>query len=344
MVAGLGWLTIRCGRPGRPRVASGWWSGARGRVAGSGNGGGLGVVVPGSVCGAGRLVGWLVAGCAGWWGAGLGMGAGRWLLDVVRAGVRAPAGCLPVAWPPGFFCSCFSCLVRGFVCWDAGVCVVSLCVCVWERIGLVMAFRMVSGSGLLRRGALGLAGLAVAGGVVAGPAVVQSGVVADAGVSAAVAAGKPDKGQPSREKLVPHGVQGAQSRIALGEEQTRNVREIVSATKRAGMDERAAVVAVATALQESKLVNLGHLGERNDHDSQGLFQQRPSSGWGSVEQITDPQYATTAFLRALRKVDGWRDMPLTEAAQRVQVSAYPFHYAQWEQQAADLVAEHWNDS
>ncbi|MER7336138.1 hypothetical protein ABT339_31500, partial [Micromonospora sp. NPDC000119] len=105
---------------------------------------------------------------------------------------------------------------------------------------------------------------------------------------------------------------------------------------------RAAVVAIATALQESKLENLGHLGERNDHDSQGLFQQRPSSGWGTVEQITDPEYSTMAFLKGLKQVDGWQDMPLTVAAQTVQVSAYPDHYAQWERQAADLVAEHWN--
>ncbi|NIL64446.1 hypothetical protein HCB39_24380, partial [Salinispora arenicola] len=78
-----------------------------------------------------------------------------------------------------------------------------------------------------------------------------------------------------------------------------------------------------------------------DHDSQGLFQQRPSSGWGTVEQITDPEYSTTAFLEGLKQVEGWQDMPLTKAAQTVQVSAYPFHYAQWETQAADLVAEHW---
>ncbi|NIL44249.1 hypothetical protein HCB17_26545, partial [Salinispora arenicola] len=83
---------------------------------------------------------------------------------------------------------------------------------------------------------------------------------------------------------------GEQSRISLGDEQVSNVKAIIEATKKAGMDERAAVVAIATSLQESKLENLGHLGDRNDHDSQGLFQQRPSSGWGTVEQITDPEY------------------------------------------------------
>ncbi|PZF80952.1 hypothetical protein C1I99_32055, partial [Micromonospora deserti] len=83
-------------------------------------------------------------------------------------------------------------------------------------------------------------------------------------------------------RLIPHGTQGGQSRIDLSDEQVGNVKAIIAATKKSGMDERAAVVAIATALQESKLENLGHLGERNDHDSQGLFQQRPSSGWGTV--------------------------------------------------------------
>ncbi|MEU4568186.1 hypothetical protein [Micromonospora sp. NPDC023956] len=191
---------------------------------------------------------------------------------------------------------------------------------------------------LLRKSVLGVAGVAFAAGVVGGPvaATVDSPAGAATPVSSVVQAEKPDAG-----KLMPHGVQGAQSRIPLDAEQTANVKAIVEATKKAGMDERAAVVAIATSLQESKLENLGHLGDRNDHDSQGLFQQRPSSGWGTVEQITDPQYSTTAFLKGLKQVDGWQDMPLTEAAQTVQVSAYPDHYAQWEKQAADLVTEHW---
>ncbi|MEU8046620.1 hypothetical protein AB0B71_21045 [Micromonospora echinofusca] len=193
---------------------------------------------------------------------------------------------------------------------------------------------------IIRNGVLGIAGLAFAGGVAAGPltdATHGPSVDTTAVAVAAVQADKPDMG-----KLVPHGVQGVQSRIDLSDEQVGNVKAIIAATKKAGMDERAAVVSIATALQESKLENLGHLGDRNDHDSQGLFQQRPSSGWGTVEQITDPEYSTTAFLKGLKQVDGWQDMPLTKAAQTVQVSAYPDHYAQWEQLAADLVAEHWN--
>ncbi|TWJ21618.1 hypothetical protein [Micromonospora endolithica] len=194
---------------------------------------------------------------------------------------------------------------------------------------------------IMRKSVLGIAGLAFAGGMAAGPLSTDAPAatpVDAAPVAVAVQADKPDTG-----KLIPHGVQGAQSRIDLSDEQTANVKAIIAATKKAGMDERAAVVSIATALQESKLENLGHLGDRNDHDSQGLFQQRPSSGWGTVEQITDPEYSTLAFLKGLKQVDGWQDMPLTEAAQTVQVSAYPDHYAQWEQQAADLVAEHWNN-
>ncbi len=191
---------------------------------------------------------------------------------------------------------------------------------------------------IIRKSVLGVAGLAFVGGVFAGPIAAHADAPAvDVKPVAVVQADKPDKG-----KLIPHGVRGAQSTIGLNGEQVANVKAIVAATKKAGLPERAAVVSIATSLQESKLENLGHLGDRNDHDSLGLFQQRPSSGWGSPEQITDPEYSTLAFLKGLKQVDGWQDMPLTQAAQTVQVSAYPDAYAQWEQQAADLVAQHWN--
>ncbi|MFG3706231.1 hypothetical protein ACGF7U_22975 [Micromonospora sp. NPDC047670] len=197
---------------------------------------------------------------------------------------------------------------------------------------------------IMRKSVLGIAGLATAGALAAGPLNHNDTTAPiEAGTPITAVAVQADKPAVDKAKLIPHGVQGAQSRIDLSDEQVANVKAIIAATKKAGMDERAAVVAIATALQESKLENLGHLGERNDHDSQGLFQQRPSSGWGTVEQITDPQYSTMAFLKGLKQVDGWQDMPLTEAAQTVQVSAYPDHYAQWEQQAADLVAQHWNN-
>ena len=197
---------------------------------------------------------------------------------------------------------------------------------------------------IIRKSVLAIAGLTFAGGVVAGPATTALAAPHTTAPTAAAAqaAAVVQADKPGKDKLIPHGTQGAQSRIELSDEQKTNAKAIIAATKKAGLDERAAVISIATALQESKLKNLGHLGERNDHDSQGLFQQRPSSGWGTVEQITDPEYASTAFLNGLKQVDGWRDMPLTKAAQKVQVSAYPFAYAQWETQAADIVADNWN--
>ncbi|MBE1492155.1 hypothetical protein [Plantactinospora soyae] len=206
---------------------------------------------------------------------------------------------------------------------------------------------------IIRKSALGLAGLAFVGGAVAGPAMAaQAAPEQGQPVSVAQAVANSVKGdkdrdskaKPARDKLVPHGVQGEQQSIRLSGEQSGNVKAIVKATKKAGLDERAAVIAVGTSLQESKLENLGHLGDRNDHDSLGLFQQRPSSGWGSPDQITDPEYSTTAFLKGLRQVDGWQNLPLTDAAQKVQVSAYPDAYAKWENQAADLVASAWTNS
>ncbi|MFI7282023.1 hypothetical protein ACIBOV_17370 [Micromonospora chersina] len=188
---------------------------------------------------------------------------------------------------------------------------------------------------MLRKSVLGIAGLAFTGGVFAGPIAAH----ADAGP---VQGTKPAAVAVQGDKLIPHGVQGAQSKIDLNDEQTANAKAIIAATKKAGLPERAAVVSIATSLQESKLENLGHLGDANDHDSLGLFQQRPSSGWGTPEQITNPEYSTLAFEKGLKQVDGWQDMPLTEAAQTVQVSAYPDAYAQWEQQAADIVAHNWN--
>ncbi|MCX5116922.1 hypothetical protein OG992_07000 [Micromonospora sp. NBC_00362] len=190
---------------------------------------------------------------------------------------------------------------------------------------------------IMRKSVLSVAGLAFAGGVFAGPIAHVANPVDAKPVAVAVQADKPDT-----SKLIPHGTQGDQSRISLNDEQTANVKAIIAATKKAGLPERAAVISIATSLQESKLENLGHLGDMNDHDSLGLFQQRPSSGWGTPEQITDPEYSTTAFLKGLKQVDGWQDMALTDAAQTVQVSAYPDAYAQWEQQAADLVGQYWN--
>jgi hypothetical protein len=195
---------------------------------------------------------------------------------------------------------------------------------------------------IFRNSVLSIAGLAFTTSILTGPTTTHTAEPTTTTKPTAIAMAQADKPGVDKDNLNPHGTQGKQSHIDLNNEQSANAKAIIAATKKADMNERAAVISIATSLQESKLENLGHLGDRNDHDSQGLFQQRPSSGWGTVEQITNPEYSTTAFLTGLKQVDGWQDMPLTDAAQKVQVSAYPDAYAQWEKQAADLVTQHWN--
>lgn len=122
-----------------------------------------------------------------------------------------------------------------------------------------------------------------------------------------------------------------------GAPQMRNAAIIINVGADLKMPPRAWVIAVATAMQESRLTNLGNLGSRNDHDSLGLFQQRPSSGWGTPKQVQDPTYASTKFYEKLRTIPGWEKMPLTQAAQKVQISAYPDAYAKHEPLATQIV-------
>jgi hypothetical protein len=96
------------------------------------------------------------------------------------------------------------------------------------------------------------------------------------------------------------------------------------------------VIAVATAMTESRLINTPTV---TDHDSVGLFQQRPSQGWGTPEQLIDPVYTSTKFYAALLKVDNWEKLPLTVAAQKVQRSAFPDRYAKFETVAEEVVAK-----
>jgi murein DD-endopeptidase MepM/ murein hydrolase activator NlpD len=124
---------------------------------------------------------------------------------------------------------------------------------------------------------------------------------------------------------------------AYGPTQIHNAAIIIKTGADLKMPPRAWVIAIATAMQESRLSNLGNLGSRNDHDSLGLFQQRPSSGWGTPAQILNPVYAATKFYEKLKTVDGWERMSLTQAAQRVQVSAYPDAYAKHEGIATEIV-------
>jgi hypothetical protein len=120
--------------------------------------------------------------------------------------------------------------------------------------------------------------------------------------------------------------------VTLDLAQTANATTIAAVGKRLGMPDHAVTVALAAAFQESGLHNL----PGGDRDSVGLFQQRPSQGWGSVSQIMTPTYAADAFYRALAKVPGWTDVSVTEAAQRVQRSSAPDAYARREPEARVL--------
>lgn len=122
-----------------------------------------------------------------------------------------------------------------------------------------------------------------------------------------------------------------------GEQQVRNAAIIIRVGAEMRVPFRGWVIAVATAMQESALSNLPHLGARNDHDSVGLFQQRPSQGWGTRAQLQDPEYAARKFYQKLLTVPGWETMALTDAAQRVQVSAFPDAYAKHEPVATQIV-------
>ncbi len=119
-------------------------------------------------------------------------------------------------------------------------------------------------------------------------------------------------------------VNGTQHKLAL--DQSENATLISALSLQRGMPARAASIALATALQESKLRNIDY----GDLDSIGLFQQRPSQGWGTVEQIMDPVYSAHAFYDVLAQLPDYANLPINDAAQLVQRSGYPQAYAQHE--------------
>jgi cell wall-associated NlpC family hydrolase len=121
----------------------------------------------------------------------------------------------------------------------------------------------------------------------------------------------------------------------LSDEQRGNAATIIGVARDMGAPPRAWLIALATAMQESTLRNINY----GDRDSLGLFQQRPSQGWGSPAQVTDPVYSTRTFIEHLLAVPDWEDMPVTVAAQTVQRSAFPDAYAKWEGLAAQLVQQ-----
>lgn len=115
----------------------------------------------------------------------------------------------------------------------------------------------------------------------------------------------------------------------LATDQAANAALVTAVAVHRGLPARAASIALATSMQESKLRNIGH-GDQAGPDSRGLFQQRPSQGWGTPEQVMDPYHASNAFYDALVKVAGYQSLEITDAAQKVQHSAFPGAYAQHE--------------
>ncbi len=123
-----------------------------------------------------------------------------------------------------------------------------------------------------------------------------------------------------------------QQAITLDTDQAAIAATIAGVAARHRLPEQAVIIAYAAALQESKLHNLGY----GDRDSVGIFQQRPSEGWGPASQLEDPIYATTKFFAALTQVPGYATMPVYQAAQDVQRSADGSAYEQWTYLAGQL--------
>jgi cell wall-associated NlpC family hydrolase len=122
--------------------------------------------------------------------------------------------------------------------------------------------------------------------------------------------------------------------VGLAPGQLANARIIYAVGAGLGLPERAEIIAIAAAMQESGLRNLPF----GSSDSLGLFQQRPSQGWGTIAQIMDPVTSARAFYLRLAQVSGWQTLPVTVAAQAVQRSAFPAAYAQWQPVATRLAA------
>ncbi len=146
-----------------------------------------------------------------------------------------------------------------------------------------------------------------------------------------VATGLRDR-DPLRSEYCEAAVGDVRAQVDL--EQARWASLMAAIAQKRGLSPRATTIAIATAFQESKIHNIDY----GDRDSLGLFQQRPSQGWGTVEQIMDPHYSIKKFYSALVKIKGYDSMVITEAAQKVQRSGFPEAYAQHEAEARALAS------
>jgi hypothetical protein len=125
-----------------------------------------------------------------------------------------------------------------------------------------------------------------------------------------------------------------------------NARIIIQVGRELRVPNRGLIVALAAAMQESSLRNITY----GDRDSVGVFQQRPSTGWGTRSALLDVAHASRLFFggpsnpnkgktRGLLDIPGWQSMTVTQAAQKVQISAYPNAYAKWEKSATAWLAQ-----
>ncbi|MET9778588.1 M23 family metallopeptidase [Streptomyces sp. NPDC006367] len=158
------------------------------------------------------------------------------------------------------------------------------------------------------------------------------------GASQCIVKASTAEGAATQRPQVPLNPQGKQTQPSWNEEQTKNAAIITNVARTRNLKPRAAVIAVATAMQEATLERDP---KHRDLDSRGLFQQRPSQGWGSASQVLDPIYASNKFYDALVKIPNWDTKDLAHVAQGVQRSAYPDYYAKWETSAGKLVAQVW---
>ena len=173
-------------------------------------------------------------------------------------------------------------------------------------------------------------------------AAVIAGGVSMATASSAEPAPVSKEAAPFTSKALDGGkVPSTQDATQLTQEQIDNARTIIAVGKDAELSTQAQKIAVMTALQESSLINV----DGGDRDSAGLFQQRPSMGWGTLAQVTDPIYSSKSFYgvnpeganRGLIQVPGWETLSPGAAAQAVQGSAFPDEYDKWEPLATELV-------
>lgn len=180
------------------------------------------------------------------------------------------------------------------------------------------------GTGGIGGDGMGLAGLLGAGMAGMMQAMIQKGI--QTGSDMALMMGVDGMGIP--------GAAGMYGNVNLSAEQLQNAATIIGVGKGMGATPSDLIVSIMTAMQESTLRNLNY----GDRDSLGLFQQRPSQGWGTPEQIRTPSYAARKFFEGLLAMKGRHKLPLWEQAQRVQRSAFPMAYAKWEQMARAVVS------